>query len=231
MVHAMDHQAPCRLNARLIRSAVALSATSSSATSNLRGTETAKRCNLRGTAGPQVEHCRMQEHVAPSAPFLSSGLVTLPSSSAPATLLAVCDVPVLTERRVARKRHLRRIRHAFVFSQRAALPAGGPGARLQRQGRTWESRRGAPARAGAGWRGGRLSTLALLSAHASEDTLAKSYIAPSNAGRLARLPETGATRASLAAQICSERCTFEVAGGFAQQGWAALGCWGALAWH
>ena len=123
-----------------------------------------------------MQQCRMQGNVAPSAPFFSSGLVTLPSSSAPATLLAVCDVPVLTLRRVARKRHLRRIRHAFVFSQRAALPAGGLASRLQRQGRTWESRRGAPAREGAGWRGRRLSTLALLSPHASEDELAKFYI-------------------------------------------------------
>ena len=145
----------------------------------------------------KCSNVRMQGNVAPSAPFFSSGLVTLPSSSAPATLLAVCDVPVLTLRRVARKRHLRRIRRAFVFSQRAALPPGGLTARLQRQGRTWESRRGAPARAGAGWRGGRLSTLALLSAHASEDKLAKFSITAGSAGRLARLPWTGATRASL----------------------------------
>ena len=110
----------------------------------------------------------VQELLAPSAPFFSSGLVTLPSSSAPATLLAVCDVPALTLRRVARNRHLRRIRRAFVFSQRAGSWRATPAAHSQHCGRTWESRSGAPARGGAGWRGRRLSSLVLLSLHASE---------------------------------------------------------------
>jgi len=93
----------------------------------------------------------------------------LPSSSAPATLFGVrAGPPDAPLRRVARKRHLRRIRCTFVWAPGRRLPAAEQGAAARARAVTWRERR---ALCAAGWRGRLSGSGALLSVHAFRSAL------------------------------------------------------------